>query len=110
MRKAFPVLIIFMIFFVSCTGLKTSSTGLENQAFLEFIGKPSKYASGITVNVDKEITFKAKVKKDHVTRPKGKAYAISTGVHTISVIYHNNMIYKKRIFISAQETKRIILP
>jgi hypothetical protein len=94
-----------------CTGVKTLSTGLENEAFLEFIGTPNKYIDKtVAVTLDDYNTFLATVKKDHDKRPKGEVYAISTGKHTVSVSYNDQIIYQKQIFVSAQETKKIILP
>ena len=60
--------------------------------------------------IDDITAFKAEVNKDHADRPKGNVYAISTGTHTIIVTYKDNVIYKKQIFVSAQETKKILLP
>ena len=115
MKKIFLIIAIGLLFLTGCGGIKTLSTGLENESFLEFIGKPSHYSGGVVVNIDDKSTFKAKVKKDHAERPKtkrlkGKVYAIPTGTHTITVSYNNTDIFKKQIFVSAQETKKIILP
>jgi len=99
-----------IILFNSCTGVKTLATGLENEAFLEFVGNPQNYRNGVDVSIDDNIFFKAEVNKDHANRPKGTVYGISTGQHTVRVSYNNNLVYQKQIFISAQETKRIILP
>lgn len=110
MKKIFFVIAICLIFLTGCTGVKTLSTGLENESFLEFIGNPSNYTGGVVVNIDDKSTFTADVNKDHADRPKGKVYAISTGKHTITVSYNNNVIFKKQIFVSAQETKKIMLP
>ncbi|MDR3366281.1 MAG: lipoprotein [Prevotellaceae bacterium] len=93
-----------------CTGVRTLSTGLENEAFLEFVGDTKKYADEVAVVVDDNSTFTASVGKEHIDRPKGKVYAISTGKHTISVSYKNQVVYQKQIFVAAQETKKIILP
>jgi hypothetical protein len=100
---------ISLIFLASCTGVKTVSKGLENEAYLEFLANPDNYKGGVDVNVDDKITFKAEVNAEHIDRPKGKVYAISTGTHTVSISYNNKVIFKKQIFISAQETKQIIL-
>ncbi|MDR2064684.1 MAG: lipoprotein [Prevotellaceae bacterium] len=110
MKKILLVAITSLFLLSGCTGVRTLSKGLENEAFLEFVGTPQKYIGGITVTVDDNNTFNAKVKKQHTDRPKGKVYAISTGKHSISVAYKNQIIYQKQIFISAQETKQIILP
>lgn len=110
MKKILFVIAIGFIFLTGCTGVKTISTGLENESFLEFIGNPSNYAEGVDVNIDDKITFKAEANKDHADRPKGKVYAISTGTHIVIVSYNNIVIFKKQIFVSAQETKKIMLP
>ncbi|MBN2635912.1 hypothetical protein [Draconibacterium orientale] len=110
MKRILFVIAIGLIILSGCTGVKTLSTGLENESFLEFIGKPANYSNGVDVNIDDTTTFKAEVNKDHADRPKGKVYAISTGTHTVTVSHNNNVIFKKQIFVSAQETKKIILP
>ncbi|MCK9206698.1 MAG: hypothetical protein M0P66_06255 [Salinivirgaceae bacterium] len=84
--------------------------GLENEAFLEFIGNPKNYIGGIEINIDGTTTFVAEVNEDHTDRPKGKVYAISTGKHVVSITYNNNIIFKKQIFVSSQESKKIVLP
>lgn len=110
MKKIIFVITIGLIILTGCTGVKTVSTGLENESFLEFVGNPDSYPGGVDVNIDDKSIFKAEVNKDHTDRPKGKIYAISTGAHMVTVSYDNNVIFKKQIFVSAQETKKIILP
>jgi hypothetical protein len=114
MKKRILILLSAVLFLSSCGGIKTSTFGLENESFIEFIGRPSDYSDGIDVKIDENISFKAVVNKDskrNVVKAKGgKAYVISTGTHTLIVSYKNNVILKKQIFVSAQETKKIILP
>jgi hypothetical protein len=110
MKKLLYVLAASAALLVSCTGVKSTATGLENESFLEFIGTPSNYNGGVKVNIDDKTTFTAEVNKDHADRPKGKVYAISTGTHVVTVSYNNSVIFKKQIFVSAQETKKVILP
>jgi hypothetical protein len=108
MKKLMFIAMVLLL--SSCaTGVKTTSSGLENDAFLEFVGTPNLYIGGISVTIDNSYTFTAKVKKDHADRPKGKVYAISTGKRDVSVSYEGRVIYQKTIFVSAQETKKIIL-
>jgi hypothetical protein len=109
MKKIYIILILATIL-TSCGGIKTLSTGLENEAFLEFVGKPNDYEGGLNVAIDDKTDFVAEVNKDKSTKTKGLVYAISTGTHTVSVSYKNKLLYKKQIFISSQETKKIILP
>lgn len=108
MRKWIFLMTVFIS--VGCTGVKTTTSGMENEAFLVFVGNPQSYESGVEVSIDDSATFSAEVQKNHADRPQGKVYAISTGQHLVSVAHNNKIIYQKRIFVSAQETKKIILP
>jgi len=120
MKKFMLLCLTTLLVLTSCKvgeGSLSTSRGLENESFLEFVGAASKYKGGVNVNIDDKNTFKAKVHNESegngltpkVDRFKGEVYAISTGTHTITVTYENQVIYKKQIFISAQETKKIIL-
>lgn len=110
MKKILFVIGIGLTLLFACNSVKTLSTGLESESFLEFIGKPRTYSGGVSVVVDDKNAFKAEVSKSRANRTKSKVYAISTGKHTVSVSFNNNLIFKKQIFVSAQETKKIILP
>lgn len=110
MKNILFVFAIALTLLSSCTGVKTVSSGLENESFLEFVGKPNDYLGGVDVNIDDAINFNAEVNKEHADRPKGKVYAISTGKHVVTVSKNNQVIFKKQIFVSAQETKKIVLP
>ncbi|MDR2130186.1 MAG: hypothetical protein LBP56_03310 [Odoribacteraceae bacterium] len=110
MMKKILLVAFLSVAAAGCTGVKTLSTGLENEAFLEFVGNPNKYGNEVTVTIDDKNTFSASVKKQHSDRPKGTVYAIATGRHTVSVSYNDQIIYRKQIFVSAQETKKIVLP
>ena len=107
---AISILSLAVLLMAGCTGVKTTTRGIENESFLEFVGTPSHYSGGVDVTVDDAVRFRAKVKRDHSTRPKGNVYAISTGAHTVTVSYNNLIIYQQKIFVAAQETKRIVLP
>jgi len=110
MKKVLSILAISIVFLTGCSGVKTVTTGLENESHIEFIGNPSNYSSGVDVVIDDKKSFNAEVGNDHTSRVKGKVYAITPGKHIISISYKNNQIVKKQIFVSAQETKKIILP
>jgi hypothetical protein len=107
--KNIAIIIVFGLSIITgCTGVKTVTKGLESQSYIELIGNPSYYSGGVDVTID-GTTFKAEVNKAGAKRPKGTVYAISTGRHVVSVKYNNETIYSKQIFVSAQETKQIIL-
>jgi hypothetical protein len=110
MKNLTNLLLTILIFLSSCGGIKTKSAGLENEAFLEFVGPVRSYSEGVDVNIDNNLNFKAKVIKDKVGYMKGKVYAISTGTHNIKVSYKDKVLYEKQIVVAARETKKITLP
>jgi len=109
MKTLSYVLLTSFFLLCSCGGIKTKSVGLENEAFLEFVGPVKSYSDGIDVSVDNKINFKAIVNKDKVAYMKGKVYAISTGTHILKVSYKGQTLYEKQIFVASQETKKIEL-
>jgi len=110
MKRILSILTIGILMFTACTGVRTASRGLENESFLEFVGNPDTYSGGVEVILDDKTTFIAEVNNDNAGSVKGKVYAISTGKHIVTVTYKNNLLVKKQIFVSAQETKKIVLP
>lgn len=110
MMKKIIVLGILVVFISSCGGIKTSSQGVSNDAFLVFIGNQSEYSEGVDVTIDNNTPFTAQVKKPNYNGFRKKIYALSKGTHEITVSYKNNIILKQRIYISTNETKKIILP
>ena len=104
------IVITFLLILASCGGIKTASRGLANESYLEFIGKKSIYSNGVQVTIDENTPFTAKVYNDRVGRLRGEVYAITTGAHTLKVYLDKNLIYNKQIFITSQESKKIILP
>ena len=79
MKKILFVIAIGLIVLTGCTGVKTLSTGLENEAFIEFIGKPSNYSGGVDVNIDDKTTFKAEVTKTTQTVLRAKSMLYPQG-------------------------------
>lgn len=110
MKKTLMIMTIGLVFLAGCTGIKTVSTGLENESFLEFVGDPGNYSGGVDVKIDDKTSFTAEVNKNHADRPKGTVYTIPAGTHLMAVSYHHNLIFRKKIFFSSQETKKIMLP
>jgi hypothetical protein len=108
--KNVTILAFCLVLLSACGGIKSTTKGLENESYLEFVSPSQIYPDGVDVSVDNKINFKAEVFKDKADRTKGKVYAISTGAHTITVSYNNELLYNKKIFVSTQETKFITLP
>ncbi|MCA1744396.1 MAG: hypothetical protein LC643_01525 [Bacteroidales bacterium] len=110
MKNILFILLSGLLLLSGCTGVKTVTQGLENEAFIEILGTPQNYPNGVEVKVDDHLNFIAEVNKPHADRPKGKVYAIESGRHTLEVIHNKEVIYRKEIFVGAQETKQITLP
>lgn len=106
----FSMVVVSLIWLSGCARVRTFSTGLPNEAYLEFVGKPSNYKGGVQVLIDEKTDFVAQVKKDNLPKPSGYVYAISKGTHTIVVKFNSKIIMQDKIFVSPQETKKIILP
>lgn len=95
---------------IGCGITKTVSKGIENQAFLLIVGTPSKYPNGVKVVIDDKTKFNAEVQKNRDKVKHLRLYGISTGKHKVSISKNNKSIYEKIIFVSSQQTKKIILP
>jgi hypothetical protein len=110
MNRLYLILAIGLMVLAGCTGIKTSSRGVDNQAYLEFIGDPKLYEGGVDVNLNDQKTFKAEVNKEQQVPAKGNVYSINPGNILVSVSYNGKLLYKQQIFLSAQETRIIKLP
>jgi hypothetical protein len=115
MKKIIIVLIALSTFVLSsCTGVKSTVSGLENESFLSFYSMES-YPNGVQVSLNNQDSFNAHVnrmKRNSTSfdkRPSGKVYSIKPGTYDLKVSFENQLIYKRKIFISNQETKTIKL-
>jgi len=104
----FATSLIFLL--LGCAGTKSTHGGLENEAFLDIVGTQRNYVGGVTVILDDKASFTAKVNDPASNTPRGSTYAIEAGQRTVVVQYNGNELYRKQIFVSAQETRRIALP
>tara|TARA_B100000427_G_scaffold320666_1_gene320274 strand:+ start:100 stop:429 length:330 start_codon:yes stop_codon:yes gene_type:complete len=108
--KKIIIMAISLIFASSCDITKTSVSGIENQAFLLIVGTPSNYPDGVEVTLNDKTKFIGEVQKDYMRVKDVRLYGISTGKHDVSIMHNNQLLYKKTIFVSSQQTKKIILP
>jgi len=98
--------------FTSCkVGVTSKSGGMDNQSYLQFIqGGNQSYKNGVTVYVDDNPAFTANVDVMKRNSIKGNTYVINPGTRNIKVVDNGKTVYEKRIVVSNQETKKIILP
>lgn len=110
MKHALFILALVAFLLVGCTSVKTSSSGVDNEAYLEFLGDPDLFAGGVEVDIDGISSFTAQVEDPAtVNRLRGKIYSVEPGVHVITVIYGDAVIYKQKVMLSNQETRKVKL-
>lgn len=96
----------------SCkTGVVASQHGLDDVAYIA-LASSSTYANKVvTVVVDNDTRFDAKVTKakQNQEKRKGDLYGIKTGKRHVQVYYKGQVVFEKDIFVTSQQTKEIIL-
>ena len=108
-------LIILSILTVLMAGCRAhlpvaQESGKEDMAFLLFVS-PNEYAGkDVEVKIDDNAPFTAKVVKEKKANRRGSQYGIATGTRNITVTCEGKNLYQKKIFISTQEVKQIVLP
>lgn len=85
-------------------------SGKEDMGYLLFVSDKQYAGKDIQVTVDGTTQFMAKVVKGKKSNYRGNQYGISTGNRTLEVTFQGQTIYRKKVFISTQEVKQIILP
>lgn len=111
MKKLLMLLVVAATF----VGCKTSypvaqSSGSDDMAYLLFVGQNKYGGKDVVVTIDNVSPFTAKVVKAKDSNRKGTQYGIATGTRDITVTFDGEVIYQKKIFVSTQEVKQIILP
>ncbi len=113
MRKmGFTTLVLISVIasciFLGCATVQSASFQKENEMYLQFKSSGMYVGKNIRVLVDEEYDFEA---KSYSTKTrKVKAYGIKPGNHIIEIFYEKNLIAKKQIFGSMQETKIVEIP
>lgn len=85
-------------------------SGKEDMAYLLFVSGKEYANKQIQVTVDNAQPFTAKVVKQKKSNRRGTQYGVGTGSRSLKVTYEGRTIYQKKVFLSTQEVKQIILP
>ena len=85
-------------------------SGKEDMAYLLFVSGNQYAGKNVQVSIDNAQPFTAKVVKAKKANRRGTQYGIATGTRTLKVSRDGKVIYEKKIFVSTQEVKQIILP
>lgn len=98
------------LLFTACKTPVAQQSGKEDMAYLLFVS-PGEYAGReVTVVLDNQEPFTATVVKEKSSKMKGTQYGVKTGTRNIKVTSGGKTLYQKKIFVSTQEVKQIILP
>lgn len=111
MKKLF-ILLTLPLLLLSCKANfpVAQGSGKEDMAYLLFVS-PNQYAGeNVQVTIDNGQPFTAKVVKAKKSNRRGTQYGIATGTRTLKVSCEGKILYEKKIFVSTQEVKQIILP
>lgn len=79
-------------------------------AYLLFVGQKEYGGKEVQVTIDNAEPFTAKVVKSKKANRRGTQYGIGTGTKSLVVKCDGKTLYQKKIFVSTQEVKQIILP
>ncbi|MBO5025878.1 MAG: hypothetical protein J6C86_07025 [Bacteroidaceae bacterium] len=85
-------------------------SGKEDMAFLLFVSSKEYAGKEVQVTIDDAQPFTAKVVKQKKANRKGTQYGVSTGTRVLKVSNNGKTMYQKKLFLSTQEVKQIILP
>lgn len=109
--KLILVVIALITFMYSCANYPVAQqSGKEDIAYLLFTSNKEYSGETVLVTLDNDVKFNAKVIKEKKSNRKGTQYSVATGKREIKVEKDGKIIYKKIIFLSNQETKKIVLP
>lgn len=85
-------------------------SGKEDMAYLLFVGSDEYAGKEVLVTIDNKQPFNAVVVAQKKSKRKGTQYGISTGTRSLKVTYEGKVLYQKKLFLSTQEVKQIMLP
>ncbi|MCD8237407.1 MAG: hypothetical protein LUD00_12385 [Prevotellaceae bacterium] len=103
---------IFVLTLFSCRANLpvAQQSGKEDISYLLFVSQKEFQNKTVQVTIDNSTTFEAKVVSAKKSNRRGQQYGITIGTKNIKVTYEGQTLYQKKIFLSTQEVKQIILP
>ena len=112
MKKLILILFVIPLLLIGCRAHLpvAQESGKEYIAYLLFVSSKEYAGKSVLVKVDNNVPFTAEVVKSTKANRRGSQYGIAVGTRNLTVSYDGKNIYKKKIFVSTQEVKQIILP
>ena len=89
----------------------SQQSGKEDVAYLLFVSTSGKlHKQNVTYTID-DTSYEAQVWKQKSSSRRGTQYTAPTGNHQLTVVTKDGQtLYSKRVFLSQQEVKQIVLP
>mgnify|MGYP003600535943 FL=1 len=111
MKKLLMLLALPLVLFSCKANFPVAQeSGKEDMAYLLFISSKDYAGKDVQVTIDNAKPFSARVVKEKKSNRRGTQYAVATGTRTLTVSFEGKTLYSKKIFVSTQEVKQIILP
>ncbi len=111
MKKLLYLLALPLILFSCKANFPVAQqSGKEDMAYLLFVSSKQYAGKDVQVTIDNGQPFTAKVVKGKKSNRRGTQYGIGTGTRTLKVSCDGKTLYEKKVFVSTQEVKQIILP
>lgn len=112
MKKLITLLFVIPLLLIGCRAHLpvAQESGKEDIAYLLFVSSNEYAGKSVAVKIDNNVPFIAKVVKTLKANRRGSQYGIAVGTRNLTVSYNGKNIYQKKIFVSTQEVKQIILP
>lgn len=112
MKKLITLLFVIPLLLIGCRAHLpvAQESGKEDIAYLLFVSSNEYAGKSVAVKSDNNVPFIAKVVKTSKANRRGSQYGIAVGTRNLTVSYNGKNIYQKKIFVSTQEVKQIILP
>lgn len=110
MKKLLLFLLPAILFGCKANLPVAQQSGKEDIAYLLFTSSKEYAGKEVAVFIDESQPITAKVVKLKNANRKGTQYGVATGTRSLKVVYNGKTLYQKKIFLSTQEVKQIILP
>ncbi|MBQ5729072.1 MAG: hypothetical protein IIV54_01625 [Bacteroidaceae bacterium] len=108
--KRFLVLLTLPFLLLGCANYPVAQQGgKEDIAYLLFVSSGQYANQEVQVQIDGVPSFSAKVVKQKKSHAKGTQYGVATGARHIKVVSGGKVVYQKKLLLSTQEVKQIIL-
>lgn len=85
-------------------------SGKEDMAFLLFISSDLYAGKNVEVIIDDKAPFEAEVVKAKKSNRSGTQYGISTGAHSLKVIYNGETLYEKKYLHQLKKLNKLYYP